>query len=214
VIDLTAVLYAQRSKPRGDELEAHVADLYGCDRAAWFRRNGFAPLPFTPDRQARFAIGHAYEAQVAKDLRGGGIEVLTDSKVEYLGLTGHPDAVCVNIGLVLDCKTTDARKPDDTVKPHYAIQVSAYTLARARLEEAKVLVKYAGSHLEKVYDVDPEAWRPRIEERAAEIHARTAPGSPMPEAVGYPGDLVSWTCPQYCQWPQCEKHPDHEEPMP
>ena len=221
-IDLTAALFAQRSRPRGDEADAHIQDLYGCDRATWYRRNGEAPEPFTPAKLAQFAIGNGYERAVGDTLRDAGFDVRTGIEVTYRGLTGHPDLPIFvddeNAGavpaLVIETKTTEARKPkSEEVSPHYAVQVSGYALALAEQyalptpPRAKVLVKYAGTHDEREWDVDPEAWRATIDRRAAEIHERTAPGAPMPPAE--PDALAPWGC-AYCDWRMCERNPNYE----
>jgi len=250
-IDLTAALYAQRSKPRGDEAEAHVADLYGCDRATWYRRNGETPAPFSQTKLAQFAIGNGYEREVGDTLRAAGYRVRIDEDVTIFGLTGHPDIIVMDApspgeliavddlrdfleiaepkpGLVIEVKTTEARKPktpleidkayvgiegapdpgDNPCPPHYAIQAATYALA-VGAPRAKVLVKYAGTHDEREWDIDPEAWRPVIERRAAEIHARTFAGAPIPPAV--PDALAPWGC-AYCDWRMCERNPNYVEP--
>ncbi len=63
-LNLRAILTAERARPRGDELQAHVSDLYACDRATWYRRQGMEHAPFSPEKLALFDQGHAYEQQV------------------------------------------------------------------------------------------------------------------------------------------------------
>ncbi len=211
--DLTALLFEQRSVPRGDEAQAHIADLYGCDRATWYRRNGYAPEPFSPEKLAQFALGHAYEENVAKTLREAGLRVEEGACVELHGLTGHPDLVVSGIDTVtgdtieptlVECKTTQKRQPSPEASKHYAVQAAAYALALG-LSKAKVLVfHFVGSFAEAEYDVDPEAWRATIARRATEIHDRTAPGEQIPPAV--PDPLAPWGC-QYCDFRMCEKNP-------
>jgi hypothetical protein len=53
------------AESRGDEAEAHIADLYGCDRATWYRRNGYPVAVIDQTTQAKFAIGLAYENEGA-----------------------------------------------------------------------------------------------------------------------------------------------------
>ena len=206
IVDLTDVLFKQRSKPRGDEEKGHISDLYSCLRATWYRRNGKTCAPFTPEKLAQFAIGLGYEADVMKTLREAGHDVKTDFEVEYLGLTGHPDGL-VDGELVIECKTTAARKPKDEVSPHHAIQAAAYALAIGA-PRAIVLVEHAGTHVEATYEINPEAYRAIIGRRAAEVHARTGPGMAIPEAD--PGDLAPWGC-SYCSWTQCPRNPQYHE---
>ena len=213
---LTDALFAARSRPRGDEADAHVADLYACDRATWYRRNGYAPEPFTREKLAQFAIGHGYEREVASSLREAGYMVEQNGEVTICGLTGHPDIVLYAVSAdgeplnftvdeVVEVKTTEAGTPKPEVSAHHAIQVAAYALARGA-SKARVLVKHARSHVEAEYVVNPEDWRERIVARADEIHARTAKGAPMPPAE--PGDLAPWGC-KYCDFRMCERNPNH-----
>jgi len=213
---LTDILFAERSKPRGDEAAAHIGDLYKCLRAVWYRRNGFEEE--APDREllAKFQIGHDYEHGVAATLRAAGHDVVEGAEVEFLGLKGHPDLIVgeiENVGwksdwqYLIETKTTDARKPKDEVQPHHRVQAAAYALALG-LSEAVVLVKHAGSHVETEYWIQPEASRALIERKAAEIHAQTGPGAPMPPAV--PSDVPPYDECQYCRFRQCERNPKHD----
>lgn len=211
--DLTEVLFRQRSKPRGDELDAHAADLYGCDRATWYRRKGLKPLPFTREKLAQFAMGLGYEYAVANDLihaLGFG-RVLQDEQVDFLGLTGHPDLILFPTAesnepdLVIEVKTTELQTPKAEVSPHYAVQAAFYALA-LKAPRAVVLVKHARSHAETTYEINPEGYRALIEKRAAEVLARTEPTKPEPRAE--PGELAPWGC-KYCNWTMCERNPDH-----
>ena len=148
MIDLTRVLYEQRSIQRDDEEKPHISDLYGCDRATWYRRNGYKPEPFTAEKLAQFAIGLGYEMEVGDTLAAAGYTVTIGDTVEYLGLTGHPDIVVWDNEkpetrkLLIEVKTTDLQKPKDTVSPHYAVQAAAYALA-LNIPDAVVLVKHA-----------------------------------------------------------------------
>lgn len=206
--DLTAILFEQRRKPRGDELEAHAADLYGCDRATWYRRRGLKPLPFTQTKLAQFAIGHGYEAEVRETLTEAGMPLLPDGiPILYLGLTGHPDIVPLSDAPLIEVKTTELVTPKAEVSPHYAVQAAFYALALS-IKRAVVLVKHARSHIEKTYPVHPEDYRALIERRAAEVLARTAPTAPEPPAQ--PNDLAPWGC-KYCEWAICERNPGHED---
>ena len=188
MIDLTRVLYEQRSIQRDDEEQPHISDLYGCDRATWYRRNGYKPEPFTAEKLAQFAIGLGYEMEVGDTLAAAGYTVTIGDTVEYLGLTGHPDIVVWDKDqpetrkLLIEVKTTDLQKPKDTVSPHYAVQAAAYALA-LNISDAVVLVKHAKTHIETQYYLKPEGYRAMIEERAHEIHDRTTPGEVMPPAV-------------------------------
>ncbi len=212
-IDVTAVLFEQRSKPRGDEHLAHCADLYGCDRATWYRRRGLKPAPFTPSKLAQFAIGHGYEGEVRETLAEAGLKLMPDgTTVEFLGLTGHPDIVVTEnvpdlLGpsgeLVVEVKTTELVNPKDEVSPHYAIQAAFYALA-LQAPRAVVLVKHAKSHAEVPYEVDPEEWRAIIEQRAAEVLERTHPDAPIPPME--PSELAKWGC-SYCEWRRCARNP-------
>ena len=50
---------------RGDELYAHVSDVYGCDRQSWARRSGIPFLLRDPATNWKLAMGHAVEEYVA-----------------------------------------------------------------------------------------------------------------------------------------------------
>ncbi len=201
---LLDVLFKQRSKPRGDEHLTHCVDLYGCDRATWYRRKGLRPFPFTKDKLAQFAIGHGYEAAVRETLFDAGLDLEPDGlEVAYRGLAGHPDIV-VKGKVVIEVKTTELRTPKPEVSPHYAIQAAFYALA-LNVRRAIVLVKHAGSHAETTYEVDPEDWREAIEDRAMEIIQLTDPSAPLPPAE--PGELAPWGC-RYCDYRQCERNPN------
>jgi Holliday junction resolvase len=204
MIDLTAVLFAERSKPRGDELLPHVADLYACDRATAYRRRGEKPLPFTRAKLAQFAIGHGYEANVAHTLRAAGFEVVTDERVAVAGLVGHPDIRLPHESLLIECKTTGYRTPKPVVDDHYAIQAAAYAIG-TNSEHAAVLVKYADDEVS--YPVDPQAWERTIELRAAQVLERTDASAPLPPAD--PGPFAPWGC-KYCDYAQCERNPKHD----
>lgn len=206
LIDLTAVLFAQRSKPRGDELLTHFSDVWTCLRAVYMRRNGYEPRPYTADELAKFQVGHDFEHGVARTLREAGHKVVEGLDVAAFGLdSGHPDLI-VDDELALETKTTDARKPKDTVSKHHAVQVSMAALA-LKLPRAAVLVKHAGSHIETAYPVEPEGYRALIEERAAQVVAQTAPGQPMPPAV--PSDIPPYDECQYCRFSACERNPHY-----
>jgi CRISPR/Cas system-associated exonuclease Cas4 (RecB family) len=212
---LTDILFAERSKPRGDEASPHIGDLYKCLRAVWYRRNGFEEEPADRELQAKFQIGHDYEHGVARTLRAQGHLVTEGVEADLLGLRGHPDLIVAfnaTVGdedptLLIETKTTDARKPKDQVQPHHALQAAAYALALG-LSEAVVLVKHAGSHVETEYWIQPEASRALIERKAAEIHAKTGQGAPMPPAV--PSDVPPYDECQYCRFRQCERNPQHD----
>ena len=132
MIDLTRVLYEQRSIQRDDEEQPHISDLYGCDRATWYRRNGYKPEPFTAEKLAQFAIGLGYEMEVGDTLAAAGYTVTCGEQVEYLGLVGHPDIVVWDKdlpetrNLLIEVKTTDLQKPKTSVSLHYAVQAAAY----------------------------------------------------------------------------------------
>ncbi len=217
MIDLIETLYRQRSVPRGDELDAHCADLWACPRATWYRRQGHRPAPFEREKLAQFAIGHGYESEVRETLDAAGLRLLEDGfSVECLGLTGHPDIVVFGkdgvskdgytsypMDTVIEVKTTELVTPKDEVSPHYAIQVAFYALALGA-PHALVLVKHAKSHAEVAYPVDPEDYRDLIERRAAEVRAQTHPDAPMPPME--PGELAPWGC-RYCDWRRCARNP-------
>jgi hypothetical protein len=227
MIDLTSVLFTQRSLPRGDELLAHVSDLYGCDRATWYRRHSELPAPHTPEKQALFAQGHAYEARVAHDLIKAGVNVRMGVEVEVLGLVGHTDIVLDDERAVVDTKLTRLRKPKDFISPHYAVQIAAYAMGLG-FERGSALVYHQGSDLEVQYDIHIDdfahdtdgkvfgpmsrwygaTWRSIVEDRAKDVLTKTSPlrlGKPAPE----PGEISPWLC-QYCDWTQCERNPKHD----
>ncbi len=208
MIDLIETLYRQRSVPRGDELDAHCADLWACPRATWYRRQGHKPAPFEREKLAQFAIGHGYESEVLATLQDAGIDAEGGLTVAHLGLTGHPDIVIyagsdAHMDTVIEVKTTELVTPKDEVSPHYAIQAAFYALA-LRAPRAVVLVKHAKSHAEVTYPVDPEDYRDLIERRAAEVLSQTHPDAPMPPME--PGELAPWGC-RYCDWRRCARNP-------
>lgn len=223
MIDLTAELFAQRSKPRGDELLPHVADLTSCLRATAYRRRGHNPEPFTPNKLAHFAVGNGYEMEVAETLRAAGHEVVQHLSIDLFGpdgLLGHPD-LWVDREHLIECKTTDWSTPDPEPKPAHVIQASAYALA-LDAKRTTVLVKYGAnfrnpdqSHVERAYEVEPEQFRDWIEEQAGRIIDLTDPAAPLPEAVPNPFNVnakgENWEC-RYCAWRLCPEHPRHEEP--
>lgn len=226
MIDLTAVLYAQRSVPRGDELLSHGSDVYSCLRASAYRRRGIKPMPYTKRDLAKFAIGHGYEMEVAQTLRDAGHVVRHDPKGFVVSAFGldiiHPD-ILVDGKLLVEVKTTDgganypksdrerAGLPKD-VSTHHAIQVAMGALALG-VPHAKVLVKHAGigdrGHEEVAHDVRPEQYREQIEALAREVVALTGPEMPLPPAVPRPDTVVEYDECFYCRYHQCERNPKH-----
>jgi hypothetical protein len=227
MIPLTDILTAARSVPRGDELLAHVSDLYGCDRASWLRRNGFSRKPFSREKLALFAQGLAYEAQVVRDLRAyglsirSGVEVTLHAADDDSIVVGHTDIIVDDI-VVVDTKLTRLRAPKEHVSPHHAIQVAAYAVALG-LQHGIILVYHQGSDIERQYDVDVDAlaldedgypmrgrwagltYREIVYLRVDDVVARTASNAPLPPAE--PGDLSPWGC-KYCDWTQCARNPN------
>lgn len=226
MIDLRDVLFTQRAKPRGDEALPHVCDLFGCDRATWYRRRGERHAPFSPEKLALFAQGHAYESRVAHDLQAANVKIQVGLEVEYRGLKGHTDIVLWGDQRVVDTKLTKLRYPKPFASQHYAIQVLAYAAALGWMD-GTVWVYHQGSDIEKGYDVnaldvaiDSDGlpfgaksewyrmdWADIIKARAAQVHARTGPTAGIPDAV--PGELSPWGC-KYCDWHQCERNPSYE----
>jgi hypothetical protein len=226
MIDLTTVLFEQRRKPRGDEAALHVSDLYGCDRASWYRRRGEKPLPFTPERLALFAQGFSYERGVAQTLIDAGEAVRTGVEVWLDDFVGHTDIVLDEHRVVVDTKLTELRKPKAHVSPHYAVQVAAYAMALG-CDDAIVLVYHAGSRIEAQYHVHVDGlatdedgepfgplsewegctWRDIVERRMAQVRERTSSDvAPSPN----PGELSKWGC-KYCDWAQCPENPKFDE---
>ncbi len=203
--NIVDALFAQRSKPRGDEADPHIADIYGCDRATFYRRNGYTPEPINQETHAKFAIGLGYEAAVVQTLRDAGHNVDTGMTVDLLGLTGHPDGL-IDYTTLLEVKTTEARKPKDEVSPHYAIQAAAYAMALG-VDDCVVLVKHAGTHTETEYHFKAAPYASTIVRRAKEIIERTGPGAEIPAAE--PSELAPWGC-QYCAWRMCERNPKYD----
>lgn len=218
MIDLTDILFAQRSVPRGDELLPHVADLTSCLRATAYRRRGYKPEPFTKTKLAQFAIGRGYEYEVERTLTEAGHVVQADLEVEYLGLVGHPD-LFVDGEMLIETKTTDggALYPKShklagqqkEVSVHHAIQASAYALA-LKAEFAVVLVKYAYGHEEVAHPVNPDEYRDQIEMLAREVIALTGPEMPLPPAEPKPREVVPYDQCSYCDWRACVRNPNHD----
>lgn len=215
MIDLIEILAKQRGVSRGDGPETHFSDMWSCHRATAYRRRGEQPEPNSRETLAKFTIGHAYEAQVAKTLREAGHRVEHDPEnfiVSGFGLdVGHPD-LFVDDRLVVEVKTSGARKPKDEVQPHHAVQVAATALALAQNRglqplEAVVLVHYA-SNIEKAYPVDPEPLQPLIQRLAREVIDLTAPDMALPPPI--PPQWLSYKpCDGYCEWTQCLANSKH-----
>jgi hypothetical protein len=107
---------------------------------------------------------------------------------------------------LVECKTTEAMKPKDSVSIHHAVQASAYALALG-IEQAVVLVKHAKSHIETQYYIKPESYRAMIEARAKIVSENTKPGAVMPQAV--PNPLAPWGC-SYCDYRMCKSNPQFD----
>jgi hypothetical protein len=214
-INLTDVLFQQRAKPRGDEAEGHINDLWDCNRKIWYRRNGAKKPPFTRQKLAQFALGRAYEMEVGATLADAGHHIEINKAVTHLGLVGHPDVIDHTLPAIIETKTTDKITPSDTVSTHHAIQASGYAHALG-IRRAIVLVKYAGawkgkfSHEEVAYEVNTRGYQAVIERRAAEILMLTGPGMPMPEPG--PFDLADFDLCRYCDYAQCPSNPKHVAP--
>lgn len=236
---LVQTLFEQRSIPRGDELLTHFSDAHNCLRATAYRRRGLPSAPYAPRDLAKFAIGHAYEMEVANTLRAAGHEVEYDPEnfvVSGWGLEiGHPDMLVDN-SIVVECKTTDAfspfepatiaRKPNPRagelkpLSPSHTIQVSMSALAIAEIRmlpplRAVVLTKYAGvgeqGHIEYGFDVEPEQHREHIEQLAHDVIRLTGPEMPLPPATPPGSTVLSYNACVYCRFHQCEANPKYEE---
>ncbi len=219
--EILRTLCTERAKPRGDEALTHVSDLTTCLRAVAYRRRGVVPEPYDAATLAKFAIGHAYEQNVAKTLREAGHAVDEGVEVSAFGLNvGHPDLI-VDGEVLVETKTTDggayypksdkerAGEPKE-VSAHHAIQASAYALALG-IRRAVVLVKHAGfAHDEIAHDVDPERYRAKIESLAADVVALTDPASPLPPAEPKPRDVVPYDECAYCRFRVCERNPAYD----
>lgn len=218
---LLTTLFQQRNTPRGDELLTHVSDLTKCLRDVSYRRRGLTPAPFTPADQAKFALGHGYEYEMAKTLREAGHEVQEGAEVAPFGLDmGHPDLI-IDRELLVECKTTIAGanypKSDKEragqprgVSVHHAIQASAYALA-LEIPRAVVTVLHYGFECTEVsHEVHPEQYREQIEMLAREVIALTGPEMPIPPAEPPASHVVEYDVCGYCKWRQCEKNPKHD----
>jgi hypothetical protein len=225
-------LFAQRSKPRGDELLTHTSDLTGCLRATAYRRRGLTPEPYTAKDQAKFALGHAFEQMTAKTLREAGHDVQEgaevgaslDADAKYFTTftdieMGHPDLILDN-ELLIECKTTvaGANHPKSharagqprEVSVHHAIQAAAYALMLG-LKKAVVLVAHYGFEVvEVVHDVDPEQYRAQIERLAHEVVSKTGPDMPLPPAEPPSSDVVGYSTCDYCPWRMCARNPNYD----
>lgn len=221
---IVEALHAARvaDSDRGDGQHAHVADLYGCDRATWYRRNSYDAPDYDAAKLRKFDVGNAVEAHIVNRLRASGVRVMTGYKVilrvnpvrgaligafatedEYPlcdEVLGHPDAI-VDDGeqTLLEIKTTDARKVADVVSPHYALQAAAYALAvsapRAIVHVTHV-ANFAKDEIE--YAIDPEQYRERVTERVRDVTAKTLPGAPLPPPQPA-RESAAWAC-KYCAY--------------
>ena len=221
-----ALAEARRGDVRGDEHLAHVADLYGCDRATFYRRSGHVAPPHDDAKLRKFDVGHAVEAQIIARLRdrydvysGELIGLWLDNagklvgsrlvSVEEVGspaVIGHPDAWVDDggAGTLLEIKTTDVRKPHDVVPAHYAIQAAAYAIARGA-DRAIVHTTHVVpfEKPEREYEIDVEALRPRVAQRVHEVLENTRPNAPLPAARPEP-ESAAWMC-RYCSYKeQCD----------
>ena len=227
-LDLTEVLFVQRSKPRGDQLDAHVSDISGCDRATWLRRQGQTPVPFTREKLARFAIGRGYEDSIKQDLIASG-RAVEQGQVIYLdGVKGHVDLV-IDSGEPIEIKTSGLRSPKKYIATHYALQALSYAIGLG-CKAAHILVCHIGD-LNRVTEVQyrvhvdelavapngrafPEdsiwyatTWGEIIKSRCVEVKVMTDPKAPIP--IAEPGELSPWGC-KYCDWHQCQRNPLHK----
>lgn len=217
---LLQTLFEVRSRPRGDELLTHVADLTDCLRAVSYRRRGMTPEPYTANAQAKFALGHAYEQHVAKTLREAGHEVQEGAEISDFGLDiGHPDII-VDRALLVETKTTIAGanypKSDKQragqpreVSVHHAIQASAYALALELPRAVVAVMHYGFECVEAAHEVNPEDYREIIESRAREVVALTGPEMPIPPAEPPGSDVVEYDVCSYCRYRICERNPKH-----
>ena len=218
---LLDILFAQRSKPRGDEMLTHIGDTITCLRAVAYRRRGVVPAPYTPQDLAKFALGHAYEQNTAKTLREAGHDAQEGAECAGFGLeVGHPDIILDGETLI-ETKTTSAGalypKSDKEgragqpreVSTHHAIQAAAYALALG-LPKAKVMVAHYGYEVaEAEHEIEPEQYRAQIEMLAREVVALTGPEMPLPPAEPKPRDVVPYDECGYCRWRMCERNPHH-----
>ena len=216
---------ARRDDERGDDHLAHVADLYMCDRQTWYRRSGFDKIPFDDAKRRKFDIGHAVEARIILQLRSFGLEVLNDELVgmwidnsgavvggrlvnaNEVGapvVIGHPDAYIPYEDVLLEIKTTDVRKLNETVSMHYALQAAAYAVARGA-SRAIVHVTHVVpfEKPEAEYEINVAGLRPRVEQRVREVLTRTDPEATIPAAVPEV-ESAAWAC-KYCAYrEQCD----------
>lgn len=220
MIDLSSVLFAQRSISRGDELLTHVADLTTCLRAVSYRRRGMTPEPYTPKDLAKFALGHAFEQLTAKTLNEAGYETQQNVECSGFGLdVGHPDII-LDRNLLIETKTTTAGpvypKSDKErvgqprpVSAHHAIQAATYALM-LDLPRAVVYVAHYGFEVTEVqHEIRPENYREQVEMLAREVVALTGPEMPIPPAQPKPENVVPYDECGYCHWRMCERNPNH-----
>jgi len=229
-LDLTAVLYEQRSKERladWDPSTAHMSDLHGCDRAAWYRRHGEPGIPHSAAKLALFDQGHGYEHQVRLRLQQAGFDVRAE-EVHAYGLVGHTDMTDYGRETMIDAKFMVAGKTKEFASPHYVLATAAYAMAKG-WRKVQIIVGNAkpGRGVEEVvysldiydlaYDVDGKpfgplstwhglSWADIVELRAQEVVERTGPDAEIPDAD--PGDFSPWGC-AYCPMTQCVKNPLH-----
>lgn len=225
MIDINAVLYAQRAIPRGDEALAHVADMTTCLRAVSYRRRGVEPEPYTAKDLAKFALGHAFEQNVARTLREAGHEAQEGVECAGFGLDiGHPDII-LDRETLIETKTTTAGavypKSDKEragqpreVSVHHAIQASAYALALDLPRAAVYVAHYGFEVVEVQHEIRPEDYRETIEHLAREVVALTGPEMPLPPAEPKPRDVVPYDECEYCRFRVCERNPHHAESVP
>lgn len=227
-MNVSDILAAARRADTRTDSHAHVADLYGCDRATWYRRNGYEAEPLDDATLRKFDVGHAVEAQIASRLSEAGEHVVCGLgvalRVEAYGLdgrnlrmneeteadevVGHPDLDLPDHDTLIEVKTTDVRRVADEASPHYALQAAAYALALGR-KRAVVHVTHTALYGkdEAEYEIDPEQYRARVALRVAEVVELTAPGSPMPDAEPA-AESAAFAC-RYCRWSQCSRNPEH-----
>jgi hypothetical protein len=221
---------------RGDEDLAHVADLYGCDRATWARRSGVEMIPHNNDTLTKFALGNAVEDFARKAFVENlpGWTVTSGDVVDLPGtygtnLRGHLDLLATNDAdprqkFVIEVKSTTffprkdkfgkyVRVAPDEARYHYRLQAAGYACAVGAPWFAIVVV-CRESGMRVIFYERSRVLFDDVRRRAREVAAITDPSKPEPAAeppAHAEGRNGNWMC-KFCGYAACERNANPERP--
>lgn len=208
---------------RGDEREAHVSDLYGCDLATWARRRGLPQAPFEARTLVKFQMGNQGEADLATPILAflesegwavrrdvavwwdpnANAHTLTEPREREGLIIGHLDLLAERgpERMVGEIKTTSFLRGIVPTLPslHYAQQAAGYAVA-VLADSAFVQIRCRESGKDApTFWVDLDAMRPWVIERGLALIANTDPAVPFaPKA----NPQHAWLC-KTCRYAPC-----------